>query len=137
MSPEITDMLDNARSERNAGRSEAAEQGYSAAAARARAERQQLALGHALRHVSDLARERGSADGALGAAAEAVAIYRAEADARLLDLANALRLNALALTDAGRSAEAATLWQEARELYSSAAVQAGVDEANVYLGAQG
>lgn len=137
MKREIEEMLDRARNERNAGRSGEAERGYSAAAARARAERQQLALGHALRHVSDLARERGSAEEALGAAVEAVGIYRAEADARPLDLANALRLNALALTDAGCSAEAAILWHEARELYSSAAVQAGVDEANAYLAAEG
>jgi len=136
MSREIAEMLDKARGDRRAGRFEDAERGYRAAAAQARAERQQIALAYALRHVSDLARERGSAEEALEASAEAVQIYRAEADARPLDLANAMRLNALALTDAGRGAEAKEMWLEALELYSSAGVQAGVDDANAHLAAE-
>ena len=135
MSRGIGEMLDMARSDRNAGRHEAAERGYAAAAAQARSEDEPVALAHALRHVSDLARERGAAVEALSAAAEAVAIYRAQSETRPLDLANALRLNALALTDVGRSAEAASLWLEARDLYSAAGVQAGVEDADAHLGA--
>jgi hypothetical protein len=62
-----------------------------------------------------------------------VAIYRAESAAGSLDLANALRLNALALADCGRAAEAASLWREARDLYSAAGVQAGIEDADDHL----
>ena len=64
-------------------------------------------------------------------------IARKLAPGQGLDLANAMRLNALALTDAGRGAEAKELWLEARELYSSAGVQAGIDDANAHLADQG
>ena len=90
-------------------------------------------MAHALRHVSDLARERGSVAEALSSAAEALAIYRSQSEVRPLELANALRLNALALDDGGRPGEARALWQEARELYATAAVTAGVQEADARL----
>jgi hypothetical protein len=135
MSCEISEMLDMARSDRNAGRHEAAERGYAAAASQARMEGEQIALAHALRHLSDLARERGCPAEALSAAAEAVEIYR-QAEARPLDLANAIRLNALALADVGRGTEAAPLWLEVRDLYSLAAVQAGIEEAEAHLAAK-
>jgi hypothetical protein len=83
--------------------------------------------------VSDLARERGSVGEALSSAAEAVAIYRSQPGSRPLDLANALRLNALALSDSGYADEAKPLWQEARDLYASVGVAAGVDEAELRL----
>jgi hypothetical protein len=133
MSRGIREMLDMARSDRNAGRHEEAERGYAAAATQARSEDEPVALAHALRHVSDLARERGAAAEALSAAAEAVAIYRAQSETRPLDLANALRLNALGLTEASRGSEAASLWLEARDLYSAAGVQAGVEDADAHL----
>ena len=83
--------------------------------------------------MSDLARERGSVAEALSSAAEAVAIYRSQPEVRPLDLANALRLNALALDDGGRAAEARPLWEEARDLYATAGVTAGVQEADARL----
>lgn len=137
MSRGIAELLEMARGDRHARRPEAAERAYEAAANQARAEEQRLLLAHALRHVSDLARERGAPADALSTAAEAVAIYRAESEARPLDLANALRLNALALIDAGSPSEARQLWREARDLYSSCGVQAGVDDADAHLEAAG
>jgi hypothetical protein len=83
--------------------------------------------------VSDLERERGAIDEALAAAVEAVSIYRSQPAARPLDLANALRLNALALTDRAGRTEAAPLWEEARNLYRSEGVSAGVEEAESHL----
>jgi tetratricopeptide (TPR) repeat protein len=133
MSTDFAEMFAAARADRNAGRRDEAEHAYGAAASQARTENEPLALAHAQRHVSDLARERGSIDEALSAAAEAVAIYRAQSGSRPLDLANALRLNALALDAADRREEAAALWQEARGLYSSLGVTAGVDEADLRL----
>ncbi|HEX5258409.1 MAG TPA: hypothetical protein VFW35_06475 [Sphingomicrobium sp.] len=133
MSTNFAEMFAAARADRNAGRRDEAERAYGDAAGQARSQNEPLALAHAQRHVSDLARERGSVDEALSAAAEAVAIYRAQPGSRPLDLANALRLNALALDAADRRDEARPLWQEARGLYASVGVTAGVDEADVRL----
>jgi len=136
MSTNFARMFDGARAARNAGRRDEAERGYADAGGQARIENDPLALAHAQRHISDLARERGSVDEALSAAAEAVAIYRLQAGSRPLDLANALRLNALALDAADRREEATPLWQEARGLYASVGVAAGVDEADARLAAK-
>jgi len=133
MSTDFAEIFAAARADRNAGHCDEAERTYGAAASQARTENEPLALAHAQRHISDLARERGSIDEALAAAAEAVAIYRAQSGSRPLDLANALRLNALALDAANRGGEATPLWQEARGLYASAGVAAGVEEADARL----
>jgi tetratricopeptide (TPR) repeat protein len=133
MPTDFATMFDAARADRNAGRVAEAERGYAAAADQARSQHEPLALAHALRHLSDLARERGSPADALTSAAEAVAIYRAQPGCRPLDLANALRLNALALVDAGRADESVPFWQEARHLYASVGVKAGVEEAELRL----
>ena len=134
--PDFASMFESARTARNAGRADEAERAYAAAAEHARAANDPLALAHALRHLSDLARERGASDEALTSAAEAVAIYRTQPDSRPLDLANALRLNALALYLAGRAAEAEPLWHEARDLYASSGIAAGVQEADGRLAAR-
>ena len=135
MPSDFTQMFAAARTDRNAGRLDEAERAYVPAAERARSENEPLALAHALRHVSDLARERGSVPEALSSAAEAVAIYRSHSATRPLDLANALRLHALALGAAGGVAEAMPLWQEVRDLYAAAGVSAGVEEAEARLAA--
>jgi len=126
-------MFAAARADRNAGRCDDAERAYAAAAEQARSEKEPVALAHALRHISDLARERGSVAEALSSATEAVAIYREQPGSRPLDLANALRLNALALSAAGRADEARALWQDARRLYAQTGVIAGVEEADARL----
>lgn len=133
--PDFASMFESARTARNAGRADEAERAYAAAAERARAANDPLALAHALRHLSDLTRERGASDEALTSSAEAVAIYRTQPESRL-DLANALRLNALALDLAGRAAEAEPLWHEARDLYASSGIAAGVQEADGRLAAR-
>ena len=53
---ELDEMFAAARGEQQAGNTDAAEQGYVAAAERARSDAQPLALAHALRHISHLAR---------------------------------------------------------------------------------
>jgi tetratricopeptide (TPR) repeat protein len=133
MTPGFDKLFDAARADRRAGRLEQAEHGYAVAADQARSKHDPLALAHALRHMSDLARERGSIAEALSSAAEAVAIYRARSDSSPLDLANALRLNALALSDSGRPEDSKPLWKEARDLYASVGVPAGVEEAEMRL----
>lgn len=116
-----------ARQARTAGHPDQARDLYVEAAERARAVGAVLALAHALRHVSDLDREAGRAEPALAAADEAIALYRANPDSAALDLANALRLAALAREALGQTST--DLWREAGALYQDADVVAGVEEA--------
>ena len=105
-----------------------AERGYVEAAQLARSHGDPVALAHALRHISELARKRGASAEASHHACEAVALYRGSGDQ--LGLANAIRLQALS---AGSREEAAAFWQEARDLYSSLGVGAGVAECDSHL----
>jgi hypothetical protein len=113
----------NARQKRRAGQGREAERLYVEAAELARLEGDQTALAHALRHASDLARERGASSKAWRDASEAAALYRQTGDK--LGLANALRLQALSAADpkTGRAC-----WEEAHDLYSRLGVDAGVAE---------
>ena len=83
---------------------------------------------HALRHVAELAADRGDGKSALDAADEALEIYEAEAQARPLDIANAHRVRALALTAAGRTEDSAQSWRTARQSYQDLGIEAGVAE---------
>jgi len=85
-----------------------------------------------LRHASDRARFEGRHVQALGDATEAVAIYANLSDRRL-DLANALRLKALALDGLDRSGEAVLDWIEARRLYADLGIAEGVTECDARL----
>ncbi len=115
-----------------AGHPDQARELYAKAADRARAAGAALPLAQALRHLSDLDREAGDAERALTAADEAIALCRASPDATDLDLANALRLSALAREALGQAAT--DLWREAGALYLDADVEAGVEEAERRLG---
>ncbi|PIC01350.1 GNAT family N-acetyltransferase [Caulobacter sp. X] len=116
-----------AQQARAAGHPDQARDLYAKAAQKARDVSAAVPLAHALRHLSDLDREAGQPRPALAAADEAVALYRASPEAADLDLANALRLSALAREDLGQTAT--DLWREAGALYMDADVQAGVEEA--------
>lgn len=116
-----------ARQAANAGHPDQARDLYAKAAQTAREVGACVPLAHALRHVSDLDREAGRAEAALTAADEATALYRAAPEATHLDLANALRLSALAREALGQVAT--DLWREAGALYQDADVEAGVEEA--------
>ena len=116
----------------NAGHPDQARDLYAKAADKAREVGAVVPLAHALRHVSDLDREAGKAEAALTAADEAIALYRASSEATDLDLANALRLSALAREALDQTAT--DLWREAGALYMDADVEAGVEEAERRLG---
>jgi tetratricopeptide (TPR) repeat protein len=132
MAKTIEEVLRDARAEARAGDQRKAERLYGDAASLARGQAEPILLAHALRHLSDLARERGAGDEALAAAEEAVALYRS-APSRSLDLANALRLAALAREALNERGQAVTLWREARLLYDRCDVQAGVAECDRHL----
>lgn len=120
--------LRDARRYRNEGRAADAEQAYYRAADLARENGNQLALAHALRHMSDLARQRAGLVDAWAYASEAASLYR-QSDDRL-GLANAMRLQALSATG---NEEAKHCWREARDLYLALGVITGVDECDSHL----
>ncbi len=133
MSAAIEVLLAEARALRTAGQADAAAAVYRDAAARARTEDAPLELAHALRHLSDLAREAGREDEALATGREALALYRAQAAPQPLDLANALRVTALALDLNDLHDAAVSLWREARGLYAGLGISAGVAECEQHL----
>lgn len=91
-----------------------------------------LRLAHTVRHVGDIFQSQG-AELAGPFYAEALAIYRGNDSTRPLDLANTVAGYARFNEEHGEAGEAITLWQEARSLYASVDVQAGVKEAGERL----
>jgi len=81
-----------------------------------------LRFAHTIRHLGDVYYEQGERDRAAVAYDEALAVYRSRPDARVLDVANAVRSLAV-LRDTEE------LWQEALDLYRKAGVMAGVANA--------
>ena len=87
-----------------------------------------MRFAHAIRHLADILRHVGSAAEAAHYYEEALKVYRQHSESRPLDLANTLRGFALLKGGIGESEGANSLWQEARSLYESVHVQAGVEE---------
>jgi tetratricopeptide (TPR) repeat protein len=124
----IHEALAQGRRQRAEGQLDGAQRAYGLAADLARSSGNEILLAHALRHQSDLAREAGERQSAWEYASEAVALYRRSSDT--LGLANAIRLQALCTVD---RQDALARWQEARDLYSSVGVAAGVRECDSHL----
>ncbi|MGA3210657.1 MAG: tetratricopeptide repeat protein [Terriglobales bacterium] len=103
---------------------------YVEAAAIYRANGDALRLAHAIRHIGDIHRHEQRRAPAERCYREALDIYRAHQPTSPLDLANAIRGLAILLDDSGEADEARALWQEARELYASVNVEAGVAESS-------
>jgi hypothetical protein len=129
----VEERLRAGRVARNEGRVEDAELLYQSAVDEARRTNAPVALAHGLRHLSDVARHLGHATIALSAGLEAVSVARAIEGLPALDLANALRVAALALQMHHRWNEARPVWAEARGYYAAAGVVAGVDECDAAL----
>ncbi len=109
---------------------DAALQLYEEAAALYRAEEDVLRLAHTVRHVGDIHRESKRPDLAEPCYREALDLYRGHERTPPLDLANAIRGLAILKDDAGEAEAARLLWQEARDLYASVNVEAGVAESS-------
>jgi tetratricopeptide (TPR) repeat protein len=133
MTESVEDLIERAYALRRNGDPAGAEAAYASAAGLARSAGDAPGLAHALRHVSDLARERGRPAEGLEAAREAAELYRSSAGARPLDLANALRLQALALEALGQGGESRPLWEEAGSLYRQSGVAVAVAECDRHL----
>jgi hypothetical protein len=108
---------------------------YARAAALSRESGAPLLQAHALRHLSDLDREADHLEQALAHAEQAAALYAANGQGASLDMANALRLKALALDSLRRTQPALAAWRAARDLYAGADVGAGVAECDARLDA--
>jgi tetratricopeptide (TPR) repeat protein len=114
--------------ERTLGELEHAKTHYLLAAGTYRELEQPLQSAHKARHTADILREQGKRDESGRLYAEVLEIYRANADAIRLDVANAIRGFALLKTQMGADRDAIALWEEAREMYRSENIEAGIEE---------
>lgn len=119
--------------ERDRGALDRAQRQYEAALDVSRGLGHPLLVATMARHLGDVYRENGLSERAEPLLAEAVKLYRGSLDTKVLDLANAIRPLALLLTAKGDAGAARPLWQEARALYSSIHVTAGVSECDANL----
>ena len=128
MTDAIEAHLTMAREAAAEGRAGDARNAYARAAALSRESSAPLLQAHALRHLSDLDREADHLEQALAHAEQAAALYGANGQAASLDMANALRLKALALDQLRREGPAILAWTAARDLYAALDVPPGVAE---------
>ena len=119
--------------ERDLGRLEPARELYDEATSLCRQGQDVLLLAHTVRHLGDIHRSAGRPDLAEPCYDEALALYRGDERTDPLDLANAVRPLAILMEEAGQANKAASLWNEARELYVAAAVPAGAEESAARL----
>ena len=118
---------------RDAGRGEDALAHYSLAVDLLRSLDEPLRLAHTVRHAGDILRQLGQAEKACGCYDEALAIYRGDRATPPLDMANAIAGYARTRADLQEMEAAAALWGEARDLYASLDLKAGVAEADQWL----
>ncbi len=106
---------------------------YAAAAKIYRDQNDVLAYAHTIRHIADIYQQESNLVEAKPLYEESIELYRSNLSTRILDLANALRPYALLNEAQGRVETARKLWEEARQLYSSVRVEAGVSECDVHI----
>jgi len=133
MTDAIEAHLTTAREAAAAGRAGDARSSYARAAALSRESGAPLLRAHALRHLSDLDRQADHLEQALAHAEQAAALYRSNGQGASVDMANALRLKALALDALQRQEPARLAWSTARDVYRHADVAAGVAECEARL----
>jgi tetratricopeptide (TPR) repeat protein len=133
MSEHVDPIIEQARQDRRHGRLREALTGYERAAALARAANDSDRLAHAQRHVADLQRTLGQYGAAERTASEAVTLLRQGDGPPSLDLANALRVLALAQESLEQWSAAAHSWREAKSLYHAVDVLPGVRECDQHL----
>lgn len=122
------DCVIEAKSARRQGRLSDATALYEEAAESFQAEQQPQRWAHALRHAAEFAVKAGDCATGLREARIVLEYYRSTPPASL-EMANALRVMALAEAAAGERDNALMHWNEARDLYQDAGVADGVVEA--------
>jgi len=98
-------------------------------------EKDLLAYAHSIRHIADMYLEESNHSAAGPLYEEALVLYRNSLETRLLDLANTVRPSALLHEQLGNIETARTLWQEARNLYASLRIEAGMQECDRHISA--
>ena len=83
---------------------------------------------HAIRHLGDIYQELDDLKTAEACYREALDLYRSDPQTAPLELANAIRSTAILRDRLGEGEKAILLWTEARDLYATADVRAGVAE---------
>jgi len=106
---------------------------YAEAATIYRNQNDSLAYAHTLRHIADIYRQESKLAEAKPLYEESLELYRSNLDTKLLDLANTVRPYALLNEEQGDCELARKLWEEARNLYGSLRVDAGVSECEAHL----
>ena len=119
-----TELRNLAESQRRNPATDGGVAAYEQAIALLRQTHDYLKLAHAIRHLGDVHMEQGRPGLAAPCYDEAVALYRAHPAPPPLDLANALRGQAIL-----KQEQAANLWEEAGKLYEQTGVEAGAAEA--------
>jgi tetratricopeptide (TPR) repeat protein len=129
----IRALRGGAETERDLGRNGQALASYEEAVLLCRKQSDALLLAHTVRHLGDVRRHLGDHEDAQSCYEEALGIYRREPGANPLDVANALRPFAILREKMGDFDGARAFWREARELYESLGIDAGVTEASQAL----
>jgi tetratricopeptide (TPR) repeat protein len=127
------DLIEQGRSERNAGNLTAAADSYRHAVELLRVADQPLRLTHTVRHVGDILQDAGKLTEAGPCYEEALSIYRSHPDTRPGDLANAVAGYARLAEKLNHRQQAILLWKEAHDLYTHCGIGAGVEEAGSRL----
>jgi tetratricopeptide (TPR) repeat protein len=127
------EAIDQGRRARKENDLAAARAYYAEAAAIYRGEKDSLAYAHTVRHIADMFLDESNLAEAKPLYEEALELYRGNLSTRLLDLANTVRPYALLNEKSGKAELARELWQEARNLYGSLRIEAGVSECDSHL----
>lgn len=128
-----SECISQGREARKENRLSAARAHYAEAAQIYHAENNPLAYAHTIRHIADMHLDESNHAEAKPLYEESLRIYRGNLDTKLLDLANTIRPYALLNEASGNLDTARQLWQEARALYSSLGLEAGVNECDAHL----
>ena len=112
---------------------ESARATYEEAVELCREENDPIALAHTIRHLGDIHQELDQFEAAEACYSEALRLYRGDVRTEKLDLANTVRSIALLRDATGMSNEAVGFWQEAKDLYETVKVPAGVNECSERL----
>ena len=131
--PDAAELLSQGRQARKENQLAAARTHYAGAAQIYRDRNDLLAYAHTIRHIADMHLHEANYAEARPLYEEALELYRSSLDTKLLDLANTVRPYALLHEGLGDRETAAELWQEARNLYGSLRLDAGIRECDAHL----
>jgi tetratricopeptide (TPR) repeat protein len=133
--PTAAEFIADGRDARAQQRLDDARRLYSEAARLFLAEKDSFAYAHTIRHIADMHLDESQFRAAKPLYEEALELYRTNLKTPLLDLANTVRPYELLHEKLGDKATALSLWQEARNLYASLRIEAGVQECEEHIAA--